>query len=61
MSKLRTQGVSVVMPVYNGERFLEETIESVLAQTHRYFEFLILDDGSTDGTGAIVTLSLIHI
>ena len=54
MSELRTQGVSVVMPVYNGERFLEETIESVLAQTHRYFEFLILDDGSTDGTDAIV-------
>ena len=38
------------MSVYNGERFLAEAIESVLAQTFTAFEFLILDDGSRDGT-----------
>lgn len=42
------------MSVYNGERFLAESIESVLAQTHADFEFLILDDGATDGSAAII-------
>ncbi|MCY3867893.1 MAG: glycosyltransferase family 2 protein [Chloroflexi bacterium] len=45
--------VSVVMPVYNGERFLAEAIESILGQTFREFEFLIVDDGSQDGSAAI--------
>lgn len=42
--------VSVIMPVYNGERFLEECIKSVLNQTFVEFELLIIDDGSTDAT-----------
>src|SRR5215207_66238 len=46
--------VSVVTPVYNGERFLRPAIESVLAQTRGDFEFLIVDDGSTDGTPYIL-------
>lgn len=41
------------MSVYNGERFLVPAIESVLAQTFRDFEFLILDDGSSDASRAI--------
>ena len=45
--------VSVVMPVYNGERYLRETIASVLGQTFADFEFLIVDDGSTDGTAMV--------
>lgn len=49
-----TTHVSVVMPVYNGERFVAEAIESVLGQTHRAFEFIIIDDGSTDSTPAIL-------
>jgi glycosyltransferase involved in cell wall biosynthesis len=44
--------VSVVMAVYNGGNTLLPTIESVLAQTGVSFEFIIVDDGSTDGTGA---------
>lgn len=40
--------ISVIMSVYNGERYLEEAIESILAQTLRDFEFLIVNDGSTD-------------
>lgn len=47
-------GVTVLMPVFNGERYVAAAIESVLAQTHRDFEFLILDDGSTDSTPAIL-------
>lgn len=42
------------MSVYNGERFLAEAVESVLAQTFGDFEFLILDDGSTDSSRAIL-------
>jgi len=42
------------MSVYNGERYLNEAIDSVLAQTFTNFEFLIIDDASTDGTTKIL-------
>ncbi len=48
--------ISVVMPVYNGERFFSEAIESILNQSYRDFEFIIVDDGSTDSTPDILTL-----
>lgn len=40
--------VSIITPLYNGERFLSQTIESVLAQTYPEWEMLIINDGSTD-------------
>ncbi|MDN3688856.1 glycosyltransferase family 2 protein [Cyclobacterium jeungdonense] len=46
--------VSFLMPVFNGEKFLEEAIESVLAQTYKDFEFIIIDDGSTDRSVEII-------
>jgi len=46
--------VSVVIPVYNGEAFLREAVESVLAQDHPNLEILIVDDGSTDRTAEII-------
>lgn len=46
--------VSVLMAVYNGERFVSQAIRSILAQTLRDFEFLIVDDGSTDRTPALL-------
>jgi glycosyltransferase involved in cell wall biosynthesis len=45
--------VSLGMPVYNGERYLEKTFDSVLAQTYKDFELVISDNGSTDRTQAI--------
>lgn len=46
--------VTVLMAVCNGARFRREAIENVLAQTLTDFEFLIIDDGSTDDTRQIV-------
>ncbi|MGN6392449.1 MAG: glycosyltransferase family 2 protein [Gemmatimonadales bacterium] len=45
--------ISVVIPVHNGERYLAESIESVLAQAHPALELLVIDNGSTDGTGGV--------
>lgn len=42
------------MPVFNGQEYVEEAVESILAQTHPHFEFLIVDDGSTDRTPEIL-------
>lgn len=46
--------VTVLMPVHNGAAFLREAIDSILGQTFTDFEFLIIDDGSTDGSLEIV-------
>jgi glycosyltransferase involved in cell wall biosynthesis len=46
--------VSIIIPVYNGERFLRESLDSILAQTYPNLEVLVMDDASTDGTPAIV-------
>jgi glycosyltransferase involved in cell wall biosynthesis len=46
--------VSVIMPAYNVEPFVAESIESVLAQTYRDYELVVVDDGSTDGTRAVI-------
>lgn len=45
--------VTCIIPVYNGERYLAETLRSVLAQSHPMHEVLVIDDGSTDGSAAI--------
>lgn len=46
--------VSVIMPVYNGEQYLNEAIESILNQSFRDYEFLIVDDCSTDSSFQII-------
>jgi glycosyltransferase involved in cell wall biosynthesis len=46
--------ISVIMPDYNGGKYLKEAVQSVLDQTYKDFEFIILDDGSTDDSVEIV-------
>jgi glycosyltransferase involved in cell wall biosynthesis len=46
--------VSVIMPAYNGERFISQAIESMLVQTYSGWELIVVDDGSTDATARIV-------
>ena len=45
--------ISVIMPAYNVEKYIANSVESVLAQTYKEFELLIVDDGATDATGKI--------
>ena len=52
---MSTPKASAVMSVYNGERYLREAVESILSQTFTDFEFIIIDDGSTDSTWEILT------
>lgn len=47
--------ISIVLPVYNGERFLRASIDSVIAQTYQDWELLVVDDCSTDSTATIVS------
>ncbi len=47
--------ISIIMPVYNSEKFIRHTLESVRRQTYRNLEVLMIDDGSTDGTARILS------
>ncbi len=46
--------VSVIIPAYNAESFIAEAIESVIAQSYRYYEIIVVDDGSTDDTRSVL-------
>ncbi len=46
--------ISVIVPVYNGERYIAEAIESVAMQSYEPLEIIVVDDGSTDNTGDVV-------
>ena len=50
----KTPFISVLMPVYNAKRYVAEAVRSILAQTFADFELIIIDDGSTDGSRAIL-------
>lgn len=47
--------ISVVIPVYNGEKYIEKTINSILKQEYKNIEILVINDGSVDDTAQVVT------
>lgn len=51
---MRTRKISIILCTYNGEAYLREQIDSLLAQTYPFYELIVQDDCSTDGTGQIV-------
>lgn len=54
VKKISKPKISVVLPVYNGKKYLVEAIDSILGQTYSDFELIIIDDGSTDGSQQIL-------
>ena len=50
--------LSIVVPVYNGEKYLAEFIDILLSQTCQDFEVIFIDDGSTDNSAALINASL---
>lgn len=53
--KSKETDISIIMPVYNGEKFLKVAIESILAQSFERFELIIINDGSTDASSSILS------
>lgn len=51
---MSTRAISVIVPVYNGEAYLRECVESILAQSFADFELIVVDDGSEDGSALII-------
>lgn len=54
MTKAKKPLLSIIMPAYNAERYIEEAIDSILRQTYKNFELIIINDGSSDGTWSII-------
>lgn len=46
--------ISIITPCYNGEKYIAQTIESVLAQTHKEWEMIVIDDGSKDNSAEVI-------
>ena len=52
--QINNDKIVIAMPVYNGERFVKEAIESVLSQTYSNLEIIVIDDGSIDNTKELI-------
>ena len=46
--------ISIITPVFNGSKYIETTINSVLSQTYKNIQYIVVDGGSTDGTRQII-------
>lgn len=50
---MRNNFISVIVPIYNVEKYLKKCIESIINQTYKNLEIILVDDGSTDDSGKI--------
>ena len=50
---LNNELISVIVPIYNSEQYLAECIDSIVGQTYKNLEIILVDDGSTDSSGKI--------
>ncbi len=50
---MKNELISIIVPIYNSEQYLEECIDSIISQTYRNLEIILVDDGSTDSSGKI--------
>ena len=58
---MKEQLISVILPVYNGEKYLNESIDSILNQQYKELEVIVVDDGSTDKSAEIVkSYTMVH-
>ena len=46
--------ISIIIPAYNAEKYIKETLDSIIAQDYKDFEIILVDDGSTDNTASIM-------
>ena len=53
--------ISIIVPVYNTEKWLRRCVDSILAQTFKDFELLLIDDGSTDNSGTICDTKVLSL
>ena len=53
VNKIFMNTISVIVPVYNVEQYLRQCLDSIIAQTYRNLEIVLVDDGSTDSSGII--------
>ena len=50
-------GLSVIVPVYNGEKYIKDCLESIINQTYKDLQIIVVNDGSTDNTEATECLT----